>query len=558
MKKIVKAIVILVIGISAHSCTDRFEDMNVHPSKPTQTIPDYLFTNLVRNTGYSGSYILYMYNPQTYNMTRLATSAVIDNMYDLPNRSGIDASWNGYYNKLRDISELYKNIEEAAGSPERYDNLKHMLSIYHSYIVFVANDKFGDMPHSEAGKGLSELQFRPKYDDQQEIYTAELEALKTAVSGMVLSTTTPEDESIFDYEINNRLWRGESNAVSHFTAWKKFGTSLILKYALRMSKADPSKAAEYISWALSNGEMMSAREDGAALIPYRIDGWNNGSRKNAHMWAFYYNPTFRPGQFMVSKLADAADLSLIDSTEVFDKRFYAYVYPNKDGEYRILANSPDDNQGKDIIATTDIYPGGEWQKEMAHWSETGANYALWNRMYPMSMFQANWMLSYAEHNFVLAEIYASGTGTSVDHTKAQMYYEEGIKSSMEDLFYYEHVNYPDNNPDWLITAEQADIDAVINHPFNAYDQAKALDQIRTQRWLDYFARPDEAWSLMRRTNLFDVDNTVPLFTSGTKVEMVYKIQYPGSEISYNTEEFTAQLNKMGGQDDIFYKTWLWK
>ena len=558
MNKIIKAILIIVIGVTAYSCTERFEEMNTHPTQPTKTIPDYLFTNLIRNSAYSGSYILYLYNPQTYNMTRLATNSTIDNMYDLPNLSGIDASWNTYYNKLRDIGELYKNIDEAAGSLERFDNLKHMLAIYKSHLVFVASDKFGDIPNSEAGQGLSDLQFRPKYDDQQEVYTSEIEALKAAVSGIVLESNTPADESIFDFAINNRFWRGTADAVSHFTAWKKFGTSLILKYGLRMSKADPAKAAEYIGWALSNGELMDTREDGAAYIPYRVDGWGNGSRKNAHMWSFYYDPGMRPGQFMVSKLVDAADPELIDSTEVFDKRFYAYVYPNQDGEYKILENSPDDNQGKDIVSTTDIYPGGEWTKPMAHWSTTGANYALWNRMYPMSMFQANWMLSYAEHNYILAEIYASGMGAGVDHTKAQMYYEAGIQASMEDLFYYEHVNYPDDNADWVITLDQADIDAVINHPFNAYDQAKALELIGAQRWLDYFARPDEAWSMMRRTNLFDVDTNVPLFTSGNKVNMVYKIKYPGSEISYNTDQYTTQLGKMGGQDDIFYKSWLWK
>jgi hypothetical protein len=544
-----------------YACTDDFADMNKSPDRPTQTVPDYLFNNIIRTTGYSGSYILYLYNPQTYNMTRLgtwSTTSSPDDMYELPQTSGIDASWSTFYGKLRDISELYKNIDAAAGSPERYTNLKNMLAIYKAYILFHTCDKFGDIPYFEAGKGLTDLIFRPKYDDQGEIYNAVIEELKTAVSTMIMDANTPEDESVFDFEINNLLWRGAGDAVSHFEKWKKLGTSMILKYALRMSKADEAAAKTHINWALSNGMLMNNREDGAGVIPYRIDGWNNASRKNAHSWSFYYDPTFRPGTFLASKLSDAADPELIDSTEVYDLRFYAWHYPNSSGEYRLLENSPDDNQGKTIVSSTNIYPNGEWNHVMAHWSTNGTNYSPWTRMYAMSMFQPHWMLSYAEHNFVLAEIYASGMGPAVDHAMAEQYYNAGITSSMEDMFQYEHVNYPDENPDFYIQPTQADIDAVINHPDHKYDAANALDQIRTQRWIDYFARPDEAWSLMRRTNLFDVQNTLPLFAGGSKVEMTWRVKYPAGEISYNTEKYQEQLAKMGGQDDIFHKSWLWQ
>jgi hypothetical protein len=562
MKNIIKIIVVLAFGFGMYACTDDFAEMNKNPTQPTQTVPDYLFNNIIRTTGYSGSYILYLYNPQTYNMTRLGTASQTsspDDMYNLPQTSGIDASWSVFYGKLRDIAELYKNIDAASGAPERYVNQKNMLAIYKAQILFHTCDKFGDIPYFDAGKGLSDLVFRPKYDNQGEIYEAVIAELKEAVSTMDMDGETAAGESVFDFDINNLVWRGDGTAVAHFEKWKKLGTSLILKYALRMSKANEASAKAHINWALSNGLLMDNREDGAAIIPYRIDGWENASRKNAHQWSFYYNPTFRPGQFLASKLATPADPELIDSTEVFDVRFYALHYPNTAGEYKLLANSPDDNAGKDISGRdTEVYPGGEWTRTMAHWTETTTQYSAWNRCYPMSMFQPNWMLSYAEHNFVMAEIYASGMGPAVNHAMAEQYYNAGITSSIEDLLQYEHVNYPDDNPNIYIQYTQADIDAVINHPMNKYDAANALDQIRTQRWIDYFARPDEAWSLMRRTNLFDVDNTVPLVAGGSNVEMVYRVKYPGSEINYNTSMYQEQLSKMGGQDDIFYKSWLWE
>ena len=70
-------------------------------------------------------------------------------------------------------------------------------------------------------------------------------------------------------------------------------------------------------------------------------------------------------------------------------------------------------------------------------------------------------------------------------------------------------------------------------------------------------RPDNAWSIIRRTNLFDLDNTVPLYSDGQKIDMIWRLPYPASESEYNTDNYLDELGTMGGQDDIRYKNWLW-
>ncbi len=549
---------ILLVFLGA--CSDAFDDMNVNPSQPTETQPDYIFTGLVSKIRYSGPQNLYLYCPQTMPINRMVGGTGTE---VLENTSGIDDSWSEYYGKLKDIMGLYEMLANSSAAPERLVNLKAMLAIYSSYHAFRTLDKFGDMPFFEAGKGYSKLIFRPKYDSQKDVYLALLDSLKDAVSSMVLSNQTDDGESIYDYSINRRLWGG-NDPVVHFTKWKKFGTSLILKYALRMSKADEAKAKEYISWALSNGVLMDDVSDGAALYPTSIEGYGNHSRRNAWSWAYYYSPGTRPSKFLASLLTTATTTTptgalVVDSSEVFDPRFYAIFYPNDQGEYKVIPNSPDDVRDLDpgmVVNDAKNYPGGEWAKTLKPWSDPAyeANYCVFNRFYMLSLFMPQQMLTYSEHMLVLAEIYAMNLASG----DAQSAYEEGVRASITEFVKGEYGDYPANNSDWIIHVDDSQITDILTNSPIKWDAGNALQLIRAQRYIDYMFRPDNAWSIIRRTNLFDLDNTVPLYRDGQKIDMIWRLPYPASESEYNTDNFLEELGIMGGQDDIRYKNWLWK
>jgi len=542
-----------VLLMFLYSCSDAFDDMNVDPDSPTETQPNFIFTNLIRSIGFSGSQNLYLYCPQTMPIVRMVGGGSSE---DLENTSGIDASWSEFFGKLKDINGLYEMIEKSAADPKRHVNQKAMLTIYKVYHAFRTLDKFGDMPYKDAGKGYTDLIFRSKYDTQQEVYYDLLDELKEAVSSIVLEKETTDGESIFDFVINARLWGG-SDAVTHFEKWKKFGTSLILKYALRMSKADEAKAKEYISFALNNGLLMGDISDGAALYPTSIDGYNNGSRKNAWSWAFYYSPGTRPAQFLATKLTTAADPGHVDSTDVFDPRFFAIYYPNDQGQYMIIPNSPDDIRDLDmVISDAKNYPGGEWARTLKPWSDPAyeANYCVFNRFYMLSLFMPQEMLTYSEHCLVLAEIYAMNLASG----DAQIEYEKGVRAAIKEFTDGANGHYPDDNPSWIINVDDSQIDDILANSPIKYDPGNALELIRTQRYINYIRRPDNAWSVVRRTNLFDLDNTVPLFRDGQKIEMIWRVKYPANEIDYNTDNYLEALGRMGGQDDVRYKNWLWQ
>ena len=96
------------------------------------------------------------------------------------------------------------------------------------------------------------------------------------------------------------------------------------------------------------------------------------------------------------------------------------------------------------------------------------------------------------------------------------------------------------------------------NPAIAYDASNGLEQIRTQRWIDYLNRPNEAWAMMRRTNHFDVDANLPIKNNGKDITMGFRYIYPGNEADYNTENYLSQLTKMGGYDNIRYKADIYK
>ena len=175
---------------------------------------------------------------------------------------------------------------------------------------------------------------------------------------------------------------------------------------------------------------------------------DNGTRKNAWAWARYYGPTSQPSQFMASKMVDAADHADIDPMvdNVYDPRFYGIYFPNQDGEFKILPNSPDDVSGlSPELAQANIYLSGENSKELKEAPDNGdyeATHAIWNRFYANSIFMPNYFLSFAEQNLIIAEIYASGLASG----DAKMHYEAGIRTSVIEFFNLQNAQYPDKNP----------------------------------------------------------------------------------------------------------------
>jgi len=72
-----------------------------------------------------------------------------------------------------------------------------------------------------------------------------------------------------------------------------------------------------------------------------------------------------------------------------------------------------------------------------------------------------------------------------------------------------------------------------------------LNLIYTQRWIDAFRQPWEAFSLVRRTNATPREGTPNSF---------FRFSYPPSEAEKNPENWQQQASEMGG-DETSTKVW---
>jgi hypothetical protein len=123
-------------------------------------------------------------------------------------------------NKNTDPATSGLNSVTAGGANE---NQIAVANIIQSYIYWAVTDRWGDMPYSEALKGVAKL--NPKYDSQEEIYKGILGQLKAAVDGFDDSKPTVTGDIIFSGNI---------------AKWRKAANSLRMLISLRMSKRYPA------------------------------------------------------------------------------------------------------------------------------------------------------------------------------------------------------------------------------------------------------------------------------------------------------------------------------
>lgn len=132
--------------------------------------------------------------------------------------------WDRYY----EVS--IKNLVDAIHNSEDRTNLNAALRIHRVFLTSVLADTYGDVPCSEAGLGFIEGIATPKYDTVEELYDwffTELEACEQQ-----LGTGT------------DRITGDVTSMGGEVAKWKKYANSLRMRYAMRISDVNPTKAQQ--------------------------------------------------------------------------------------------------------------------------------------------------------------------------------------------------------------------------------------------------------------------------------------------------------------------------
>ncbi len=551
MKKIVQ--IIIIISLFIVSCTKGFEEMNVNPITPTGTDIPKLFNGVIKSLILGWNEQFYLNNEIFYPETELgALTTKSWNNYTI----GTEEVWTNYYSALssiRDIDSRLKEKCEEKGDEHIGDLVKAQVIVLKAYKTFKVTDLFGDIPYFNAGMIWEEADNqdyrKAKFDKQEEIY-------KTLLNELVWARNTLEDagETTPDGNEYYKITAGADPLFgNNYTRWAKFANALILRNGLRMYDKDTEFASPLLVEAFEKPDF-NAYED-ICLWPQYLN-WQN----TAINWAFREHNNLRMGTTVWANM-HSPNFTFINEDGIFDYRaFIFYDTSNKDSEHPQGTWNPfpqikDENT---IPEKGSPYTDGRlnnfWFKPECLYSPFNFYMVRDENYIPEVLFSA------CEYNLIRAEIMARGivSGGIID---VGQLFEKGIKNS---FFFWNQM--PKNSSIWteyhtpyaniIDQGEDQKAQQMMANVINFYMSSDTplttmetyLKAIIAQRWINYYKQPWEAWALARRT--LQTPTTINHENLKTK-----RLTYPPSEVTYNRENYSAQVSTMSNGDSKETPMW---
>ena len=508
MKKINITILLLFFGlIMVHtSCENNFEELNTNDNAINDLDPVPLLNHAIWRSSphFSRHTMIYEMAIVQHMVTPFGTSLAGGN-YNQENFGVAETTWeNIYANVMRNTVDI---ISEYEGDPDR-SNVYNMARIIRAHSGIVLTDTYGEAPYSEAGLGFIDRNGNPTYDTQEAIYNSVLGELDEATAALSASGRTEGGDILYAGDI---------------TKWKRFGYSLMLRAAMRLTKVEASLAREFVQKAVAGGVMES--NDDNALVRHSANFVNFvGVQLNSSEAANFY---------MTKPLVDFFQTNDDPRLDVMAVRYVGATNGNEQLE-EVASRDPGDQVG---------HPMGFDNSSIdaqAQADGVGSFYAY-------TQFDRNtigkqdapfFLLTYAQTQFLMAEAAARGWISGV----AGDYYENGIRAHMEQLAIH----------DANMTIDASEIDAyILAHPLEA---ATDLEQINTQYWIACIFNSQEAFANFRRSGYPALTpNPYPQSAIG-EGEFIRRLTYDQSEYVNNLDNINVAISRQG-PDRLDSRVW---
>lgn len=243
LKYTISAGMLGMIMASAVSCKKDFGDMNVNPNTPAQPSTKFLFGSAV--VGLAGvpnaaGGVLYVQHLAEF---------IYNNESRYFNREySYNAIYTGALMDLTRIIELNtdpdtKDTKEVTDNSPNENQLGHARTL-RAFLMLHMTDRWGAIPYTEALKGTENI--KPKFDDQQLIYTDILKELKEASAQI---TTAMPNDPLFD---------------GNWQRWRRWANTLRAIAALRISGTEDAAAGQAAFQEAVAAGLMTGIEDDAA------------------------------------------------------------------------------------------------------------------------------------------------------------------------------------------------------------------------------------------------------------------------------------------------------
>ena len=545
-------IITMACALFFASCSDEYmENMNTDPSKAATIDPNAQLTTAQLQT-YGDLSMMEIYRNYHYAFTQQLMGCW--NTTNYGGRHTLDNNemsriWTSFYTQsLKNIIDAqYRTAEDA----EKV-NINSVLRIYRIYLMSIITDTYGDAPFSEAGLGFLEGKFNPKYDKQEDIYNAFFLELEDAVNKI---------DPTKDKVTGDLIYAGD------VTKWQQLANSLRLRFAMRISNVNPTKAqTEFENALAANGSVITdASSD--ALIKYMTIAFSFGQeaysdyRGNSLSQLLFGNDPANNPSYLCSTFFNQLYNSGDPRTFKISRCYYDGLMSATSPDNRVDITQEMIEKG---IAFSPRDPGAySWEPwPTGYDSDICAELAVNNPSVTATMARevepklANNFLksdnpgvvmTSAEVKFLMAE--ATVKKWNVGSVSAEDLYKQGVRAAMDFLT---------DNYGCTATTD-AEFDAFIQGrgTFGHTDNQK-LEAINTQAWILHFTNPAECWANVRRSGYPKLKSPAEYgfgqyLTGGTEIPV--RLCYPVLESSYNKKSYNEAIERMGGTDNWHSLLW---
>ena len=545
-------IITMACALFFASCSDEYmENMNTDPSKAATIDPNAQLTTAQLQT-YGDLSMMEIYRNYHYAFTQQLMGCW--NTTNYGGRHTLDNNemsriWTSFYTQsLKNIIDAqYRTAEDA----EKV-NINSVLRIYRVYLMSMLTDTYGDAPFSEAGLGFLEGKFNPKYDKQEDIYNAFFLELEDAVNKI---------DPTKDKVTGDLIYAGD------VTKWQQLANSLRLRFAMRISNVNPTKAQTEFENALAanGGVITDASSD--ALIKYMTIAFSFGQeaysdyRGNSLSQLLFGNDPANNPSYLCSTFFNQLYNSGDPRTFKISRCYYDGLMSATSPDNRVDITQEMIEKG---IAFSPRDPGAySWEPwPTGYDSDICAELAVNNPSVTATMARevepklANNFLksdnpgvvmTSAEVKFLMAE--ATVKKWNVGSALAEDLYKQGVRAAMDFLT---------DNYGCTATTD-AEFDAFIQGrgTFGHTDNQK-LEAINTQAWILHFTNPAECWANVRRSGYPKLKSPAEYgfgqyLTGGTEIPV--RLCYPVLESSYNKKSYNEAIERMGGTDNWHSLLW---
>jgi hypothetical protein len=511
MKYIRKIIFCTAIGATAVTSCNREEltDLNLNPQAVNTIDVNFLFTSAQLGAASGGSrgdnrYIDWRTNIRMcgYAIQHLATTGG-----DPGDKYNDDAETSSapfefiYADQLKNLAAVLRQTGTGGWAEGQNQNLRQASRILRAFLFHRLTDYYGSVPYFETMQAQDGI-FFPKYDKQQDIYTDLLKELDEATAALGAPAADGFEQADLYYS-------------GDIAKWKRWGYSLMLRLAMRVSNVAADMANTYVQKAVAGGVFTSNDDNVIVPMAEAPSLWVN---QNGISRAFY------PGDggqvtFLSKTLIDFLKGTNAGSVADDDPRLM--IITGGIGNWTPTGWEPTNT---DPLAQKGMKNGlTQTQLEVFEGVPAGSLdlNATYSKINPKLLDRAEpyMLMNYGEVELLLAEASHRSIG-GLTPAQAQAHYDAGVKASMQMYTIYDAS---------FVVSDAQVASYLATYPFGSRDE---MTMIHEQLWVNHFLNWWEAWSDYRRTKLPALTPTnAPGNVTGGKIPE--RLRYPNAEAAGN-------------------------